>query len=100
MVQVAEFTARGLFELESVDIQRGLLHAAKLPRSRLFLWRNPCRGRDIVVFLGEAQPPTGKLALCQRLLSAGQALNVRRMVTFSALATGMDPAGNPRTFGI
>lgn len=44
MHQVAEFRARDLFELESVEVTGGLLHAARLPRSRLFLWRNPTGG--------------------------------------------------------
>jgi predicted ATP-grasp superfamily ATP-dependent carboligase len=100
MHQVAEFRARDLFELESVEINEGLLHAARLPRSRLFLWKNPVGGREIVVFLGEAQPLTGKLALSQRLIAESRALNVTRVFTFSAIATEMDPNGPSRTFGI
>ena len=100
MHQVAELQARDLFELESVDVERGLLHAARLPRSRFFLWKNPSGGREIIVFLGEAQPPTGKLALCQRLMAECRLLGVTRLFTFSAIATDMDPTGRSRTFGI
>lgn len=100
MHQMAEFPSRGLFELESVDVKSGVLHAAQLPRSRLFLWRNPTDGRDIIVFLGEAQPPTGKLALCERLVAAGRSLGVRRFFTFSAITTDMEPGGPSRVFGI
>lgn len=100
MHQVGEFTARELFELETVEVNSGLLHAAKLPRSRLFLWMNPLGNRDIVVFLGEAQPPTGKLALCERLLSQARTLGVNRFFTFSAMATDMPPNHPSRTFGV
>ncbi len=100
MHQVAEFKARGFFELESVDVDRGLVRAARLPRSRLFLWRNPKGGRDIVVFLGEAQPPSGKLALCERLIAAARALGVKKVFTFSAMATEMTPASPSRIFGV
>lgn len=100
MALVTEFQARDLFELESVEVRAGLLHAARLPRSRLFLWRNPAKGRDIVVFLGEAQPPTGKLALCQRLVDEARALGVTRFYTFSAMATEMQPGGPSKTFGV
>ncbi|HXS99227.1 MAG TPA: PAC2 family protein [Elusimicrobiota bacterium] len=100
MHQVAEFRARDLFELESVEVSGGLLHAARLPRSRLFLWRNPDGKREIVVFLGEAQPPTGKLALSQRLLAESRALGVTRVFTFSAMATDMEPSGPSQTYGI
>lgn len=100
MHQVGEFTARDLFELDTVEIKGGKLHAARLPRSRLFLWSNPAPGRDIVVFLGEAQPPTGKLALCQRLVKEARSLGVTRVFTFSALGTGMQPGAASRTFGV
>ncbi len=100
MHQVAEFNARDLFELEQVEVHGGILRAARLPRSRLFLWRNPRPGRDIVVFLGEAQPPTGKLALCARLLNAARGLGVRRVFTFAASVTDMHPNAPSRVFGV
>lgn len=100
MHQMAEFQGRGLFELESVDVLGGLVRAARLPRSRFFLWRNPSRGRDIIVFLGEAQPATGKMALCERLLSEGRFWGVSRFFTFSAITTDMKPSAPSRAFGI
>ncbi|MDE2038678.1 MAG: PAC2 family protein [Elusimicrobia bacterium] len=100
MHQLGEFTARDLFELDSVDVGSGLLRATRLPRSRLFLWPDPAGKRDIVVFLGEAQPPTGKLALCQRLIKESQALGVRRVFTFSAIASDMAPNTPSRVFAV
>lgn len=100
MHQVAEFSARDLFELEQVEVHGGILRAARLPRSRLFLWRNPVPGKDIVVFLGEAQPPIGKLALCARLVSAARGLGVTRVFTFAASVTDMEPAAPSRVFGV
>lgn len=100
MHQVAEFPARDLFELESVEVSGGVLHAARLPRSRLFLWRDPAGARDIVVFLGEAQPPVGRFALCQRLLAASRSLGVRRVFTFAAMASAMEPSAPSRAFGV
>jgi proteasome assembly chaperone (PAC2) family protein len=100
MQQMAEFPGRGIFELESIDVNGGLVRAARLPRSRLFLWRNPSGGRDIIVFLGEAQPPTGKLELCERLFEEGRALGVSRFFTFSAITTDMKPSAPSRAFGI
>jgi proteasome assembly chaperone (PAC2) family protein len=100
MDQISEFTARGLFETESVDVSGGLLRASRLPRSRLFLWRNPTGGREILVFLGEAQPTIGKLELCQRLMAQSVALGVSRVFTFSAMATDMEPSARSRTIGV
>ena len=100
MHQLAEFPGRGLFELESVEVHDGLVQAARLPRSRLFLWRNPDGGRDLIVFLGEAQPSTGKLALCEWLLAEGRSLGVTRFFTFSAITTDMKPSSASRTFAV
>jgi len=100
MRQMAEFPGRGIFEVENVDIHAGLVRPAQLPRSRLFLWSDPRGVRDLVVFLGEAQPATGKLALCERLMTEGRTLGVSRFFTFSAIATSMLPNTPPRAFGI
>lgn len=94
MHQVAEFPARDLFELEDVEIHSGIIRAAQLPRSRLFVWEDPERIADIVVFIGEAQPPTGKLELCKRLVELARGLGLERVLTFAAMATGGEPAAS------
>lgn len=92
---VAEFSARELFEVEHVDVKNGLIRTGRLPRSRLFAWIDPEKKRDIVVFIGEAQPPSGKYAFCKRLIEFAMSMGVSRVFTFAALATSMrlgDPA--------
>src|SRR5688572_5049929 len=64
----AEFSALGLFEVEHAEVKGGLIRTGRLPRSRFFVWRDPAGKRDIVVFIGEAQPPSGKYAFCHRLI--------------------------------
>ncbi|HAM35854.1 MAG TPA: hypothetical protein DEB40_08565 [Elusimicrobia bacterium] len=100
MHQVGEFRARDLFDLENVDVKGGLLRAARLPRSRLFLSSSASRRCDILVFLGEAQPLSGKLALCQRLITESRTLGVTRVFAFSALVTEMNPGSPSRTFAV
>lgn len=100
MHQIAEFAPRDLFEVEGVDVHSGLVSAATLPRSRLFLWKRPTPGPDILVFLGEAQPSAGKSLLCARLLASARKLGVKRVFTFAAIVADMDPKAESRTFGI
>jgi hypothetical protein len=99
MHQFAEFSPRELFEVEHVEVQNGLIRAARLPRSRLFVWHDPKQARDIVVFIGEAQPPSGKYAFCHRLIEYAQQLGVERVFTFAAMATNMHPDQPSRVFG-
>lgn len=100
MHQISEFRARDLFELEDAEIRHGILRAARLPRSRLFLWQNPSGSHDVIVFIGEAQPPTGKLALCSRLVDSVKQLGARRVLTFASITTEMEPRGGSRVFGV
>lgn len=95
----AEFSPRELFEVEYVEVENGLIRAGQLPRSRLFLWQDPKEKRDIIVFIGEAQPPAGKYAFCHRLIELARKWDVERVFTFAAMATEMHPERNSRVFG-
>src|SRR3990172_10801969 len=83
---LAEFSPRELFELDYVEVKGGLICAGRLPRSRFFVWNDPQHKRDIVVFIGEAQPPLGKYAFCSKLVAFAQELGVERVFTFAAIA--------------
>jgi proteasome assembly chaperone (PAC2) family protein len=98
MHQVAEFSARELFDVDHVEVKDGLISMGRMPRSRLFAWKDPRGKQDIVVFLGEAQPPHGKYAFCRRLLERAQELGVERVFTFAAMATQMHPEHDSRVF--
>jgi proteasome assembly chaperone (PAC2) family protein len=94
----AEFSSNGMFEVEHVEVKDGLIRTGRLPRSRLYLWKDPHHRRDIVVFIGEAQPPSGKYAFCRRLIDYAQQLGIQRVFTFAAMATQMRPEEESRVF--
>lgn len=99
MSPIAEFEARELFDLDHVDVKDGLIRAARRPRSRMFRWNDPRKRHDLVVFLGEAQPPAGKHAFCRRIIAHARRLGVERVFTFAAMATAMHPEHESRVFG-
>ncbi|WP_158633400.1 PAC2 family protein [Tautonia sociabilis] len=96
---MAEFQAEELFDVEYVEVKRGLIRTGRLPRSRFFAWIDPKGHHDLVVFIGEAQPPRGKLAFCRRLIEFAKDLGVERVFTFASMATQMHPSHNSRVFG-
>lgn len=96
---MTEFSPRELFEMEHVDVKGGLIHPGRLPRSRLFLWTDPQQQHDIVLFIGEQQPATGKSLFCHNLIDVAKKLNVDRVFTFAAMATEMHPDSFSRVFG-
>lgn len=98
MHQLAEFSANELFDVDFVVVNKGRIQPTQRPRSRLFVWKAPDGKRDIVVFIGEAQPPMGKYSFCEKLIDFARDLGVERIVTFAAMATEMRPDHECRVF--
>jgi len=90
--------ARELFEIGHVDVEKGIIRPAPLPRSRFFAWRDPGGQRDLLLFLGEAQPPAGIHAYCERIVDHARELGVTRVLTFAAMATQMPLNQESRVF--
>lgn len=97
---VHELPVRDIFELTHVEVKAGLARPGKIPRSVLFEWPDPERKRDIVVFIGEAQPTARGYALCEALLDDAQMRGVTHVFTFAAMATQLHPANTPNVFGV
>lgn len=90
---------REFFPVEYVEVQSGIARTGRLPRSMFFLWRDPEKRHDLLIFIGEAQPPTNGFGLCQRIMEIAAAQGVERVVTFAAMATGIHPTGDPSVYG-
>ncbi len=99
MHQLAEFTATGLFDVDQIEVKQGRIQPTQRPRSRFYVWQAPAGQRDIVVFIGEAQPPLGKYAFCESLIDYARDLGVEQIFTFAAMATQMHPEHDSRVFG-
>ncbi|MCU0880024.1 MAG: PAC2 family protein [Pirellulaceae bacterium] len=95
---LAEFSPRELFDMEHVEVKAGIIKSGRLPRSRLFVWNDPQGERDLVLFIGEAQPPVGRYLFCHRLIEYARQLGVERVYTFAAMATQMHPERESRVF--
>ncbi|QDU19939.1 PAC2 family protein [Urbifossiella limnaea] len=98
MSEVAELETGETFDVDSVTVENGLIGAVRRPRSRLFLWNDPAGKHDLVVLVGEAQPPAGKYAFCRRVIDAARQAGVERVFTFAAMATQMHPSHDSRVF--
>jgi proteasome assembly chaperone (PAC2) family protein len=96
---IAEFEPGDLFDVDHVEVKDGIIHTGRRPRNRFFMWTDPNQKHDLVVFLGEAQPPIGKYPFCRQLLDYGRELGVERVFTFAAMATQMHPEHRSRVFG-
>ncbi len=98
MTLIAEFEANDLFDIEHVEVKDGIIQNGRRPRNRFFVWTDPHERHDLVVFLGEAQPPLGKYPFCRQLIAYARQLGVERVFTFAAMATQMHPEHESRAF--
>ena len=96
---IAEFEAGDLFDIDHVEVKGGLIQTGRRARNRLFAWTDPNQKHDVVLFLGEAQPPIGKYTFCHQLIQHAENLGVERVFTFAAMATQMRPEADSRIFG-
>jgi proteasome assembly chaperone (PAC2) family protein len=96
---LAEIPAPEFFDLEHVEVKGGLIQSGRLPRSRMFLWHDPNKRHDLIVFVGEAQPASKGGAFCTQIIRQARDLGVRRVFTFAAMATQMRPEEESRVFG-
>ena len=91
----------GHFDLQQVDIRGGLVVPPRRPRSQFYAWKNPApEGRDLVVFMGEAQPQYHAYDYCSKVLQVARGFGVERVITFASLVTPRAPGGPGATFGI
>lgn len=100
MMEIAEYEANTLFDVDHVEVKGGVLQPLRRPRNRFFAWSDPKNKHDLVIFLGEAQPPLGRYPFCQQLIAYAKTLGVERVLTFAAMATQMHPEHESTVFAV
>lgn len=90
----------GFFDVGSIQVRDGIVGPARLPENRFYAWKNPGGGRDLVIFVGEAQPTTRGYAFCEALLRAAEGLGVKRVFTFASMVTPQHPTAPSRVFAV
>ncbi|MFO0803520.1 MAG: PAC2 family protein [Gemmataceae bacterium] len=98
MTGLAEFESPELFDIDQLEVKGGIIQPARRPRNRFFVRRDPKQRHDLVLFMGEAQPPIGKSAFCRNVVEFAKQLGVERVFTFAAMATQMQPGAESRVF--
>src|SRR5262249_46093734 len=99
MELVAEFDGSEYFDVQEVEVKKGIIQPGRRARNRLFVWKDPKGERDIVLLFGEAQPSAGTYSFCRQLIDQAGKMNVERIITFAAMATSMHPRHASRVFG-
>ena len=96
----AEYASSELFDADHVTINSGLVQPFRYPKSQVFSWRNPDGPQDLLVFIGEAQPPHGRYDFCRKLVDFAQREGVTKIFTFAAMATNTELQDESRVVGV
>lgn len=99
-VPLGAFRAEQFFDADRAKVKEGVVQPLRLPRTQLYGWKNPGRGRDLVLLVGESQPAQHGHEFCQALLDLAAQLDVRRVVTFASMVTPSMPSGTSRVLTI
>lgn len=99
MEQIFEIRREEGFDIDQVLIEKGLVQPIRIPRNRLFAWRDPEGKRDLLLFVGEAQPTSAKLEFCRSLIDLALKYQIEKIFTFAAMATGMNYKSPSQIFG-
>jgi len=95
MEPVHEINGAAYFETAQIEVRNGIARTPPLPSSKVFEPTQRHGDRDILVFLGEAQPQHNGFALCEEIIDYARARNVERIVSIAALATQTPPTDTP-----
>jgi proteasome assembly chaperone (PAC2) family protein len=97
--RIAEPSFDAWFDIGRVTVNDGVVVPAPRPKGFLLAWKNPApEGRDLLVFMAEAQPESRQWEYCEALLDQVRAHGVSRVVTFAAMASPSEPAEASRVF--
>ena len=86
MEVLAEYASSELFDVDHVSVSDGRIQPFRYPKNQIFVWRHPNGGNDLLVFIGEAQPPLGRYNFCRKLIDLAQREGVSKVFTFAAMA--------------
>lgn len=101
MKQVGEMPPAGRFDVESVQVSKGVVSPPRTPRSLIYQ-RDPesgPAGPKLTVFLGERQPGHDGYTFANELLARAKSMGVDRVVTFASMASQLHPSQEPRVVG-
>ena len=116
---VDELAADDQFDVQQVNVRAGIIGAPRRPRS--VFYRLPVSpssgtgdapgsagasanddlpsGRDVIVFIGDAQPSTDGYGFARALLDHAATLGAGRVLTFASMASQLHPSQDPHVFG-
>jgi proteasome assembly chaperone (PAC2) family protein len=88
------------FDPVGVLVRDNVVEAPDFPQSRFYYWKNEGGKSDLILFIGDDQPPAKGYELAHCVLDVGQRFQVRRVYTCAAAMTRIHHTEPPRVWGV
>lgn len=99
--RLGEIEPFDFFYQANVLFKDSVVEIPKLPENKFYYWKNEAAENDLIIFLGEAQPPAEKgYELADRVLDVAELFGVKRIYTSAATLTNINHTKEPKVFGV
>lgn len=99
--EFAEIEPGDFFPLSGIIIRENLVETPRLPKSKFYAWKGSAPSKDLLIFIGDAQPSMGKeYAFADRAMDVAMEVGVKRLYTFAAMPCNIDHKGVPKVWGV
>jgi len=98
--KLGEIKASNFFDPIGVMVKDGLVEAPQFPQNRFYYWKSEEKKNDLILFLGEAQPPAKGYELANCVLDVGLRFGIKRVYTCAAALSRMHHTEAPGVWGV
>jgi len=98
--KLGEVKASHFFDPIGVVVKDNVVEAPQFPQNRFFYWKNKEGGRDVILFIAEAQPAAKGYELANCVLDVGLSFGIKRVYTCAAALSRIHHTEQPRVWGV
>jgi len=98
---LAEILPTNFFDPTGVLVQDSIIEAPQFPQSKFYYRKNDLAGgSDLILFMGDDQPPTKSYDLANCVLDLAERFHVKRVFTCAAALTRIHHTEQPKVWGV
>ena len=86
------------FDLGAVSVRNHVVEEPEFPESKFYFWQNR-GGKDLIIFIGDAQPVEKGYQLANLVLDVAQEFKAKRVYTFAAAPAHIYHTRRPKVLG-
>lgn len=98
--ELAEIEPSWFFDPIGVVVRDNIVEEPQFPENRFLYWKNSKKGSDIILFVGEDQPPSKGYELAHCVLDLAERFSVRRVYCCAAALTRIHHTEQSGVWGV